>query len=318
MRVVGVTPDAYGGPEALRIFELPDPRVEPGTILIAVHAAGVNPSDVSVRNGGAHGRQGDAPPPFVPGMDVAGTVIEIGPDTDCDLSVGDRVMAIVMPRGSHGGYSDTIVVPADSVTAAPANASFAEAATLPMNGLTARLALDVLDLPPGAVVAVTGAAGTLGGYAIALAKADGLRVVADAAPSDEQLVRSLGADVVVERGDAVAQRIRAIYPDGVDGLIDTALLHTLAMPAVRSGGALAAVRPFVGEPSGGVSIRQVWISQYLHDRVRLDRLRQQAEDGVLTLRLAGVVQPEEAGEAHRQLEAGGTRGRFVIQFRNDL
>jgi NADPH2:quinone reductase len=315
MRVVGVTPDAYGGPEALRLFELPEPHAGPGTVRIAVHAAAVNPTDAVLRSGLGHERQRGAEPPYVPGMDVAGVVDEIGPDTDTGLAVGDRVMAIVMPRGNHGGYSDSVVASALSVARVPAGASLVEAATLPMNGLTARRALDLLALPEGGTLAITGAAGTLGGYVTQLAKDDGLSVVADAAERDEDLVRSFGADVVVRRGEGVAGRIRDVVPDGVDGVVDTALLGRLALPAVRDGGALAAVRPFSGDTERGIAVHQVWVREYRYAHQELDRLRRQTEEGVLTLRVAGVYPPERAGEAHIRMEKGGTRGRLVLRFR---
>src|SRR5437870_4958010 len=180
MRVVGVSGEGgYGGPEASRVFELPDRHAGAGEVRIAVHDAAVNPTDTFTRNGARHEMLKVHEPPYVPGMDVAGVIDEVGPDTETDLAVGDRVMAIVMPKGSHGGYSDSIVVATRSVARVPAGTTLVEAATLPMNGLTARLALDLLAVPPGGTVAVTGAAGTLGGYAVQLAKADGLRVIAD-------------------------------------------------------------------------------------------------------------------------------------------
>ena len=86
-------------------------------------------------------------------------------------------MAMVIPSGSHGAYRESIVLSADAVTRAPAGASHAEASTLPMNGLTARLSLDQLALQPGQTLAVTGAAGCYGGYMVQLGKADGLRVI---------------------------------------------------------------------------------------------------------------------------------------------
>jgi NADPH:quinone reductase-like Zn-dependent oxidoreductase len=92
-------------------------------------------------------------------------------------------VAIVIPDGQHGAYAQQVAVPARSAVRTPVGASDAEAATLPMNGLTARLALDLLSLRPGQTVAVTGAAGAVGGYAVQLAKAGGLRVIADASPA---------------------------------------------------------------------------------------------------------------------------------------
>jgi NADPH:quinone reductase-like Zn-dependent oxidoreductase len=317
VRAVGVTPDAYGGPEVLQVFELPEPHAGPGTVRIAVCAAAVNPTDTVIRSGRGHDRQQGFEPPFVPGMDIAGVIDEVGPETGGALGVGDRVMAMVVPRGSQGGYRDTIVVPASSVVRVPAGTTLVQAATLPMNGLTARLALDLLALTVGSTLAVTGAAGTLGGYVIQLAKDDGLRVVADAAPQDESLVRSFGADVVLRRGSGLAGRILEVVPEGVDGVVDAALLGELIMPAVRDGGALAAVRPFDGHPDRGIVVHQVWVREYRNDNQKLDRLRQQAEDGVLGLRVAGIYPAERAVEAHVQLEKGGIRGRLVLQFRDE-
>ena len=111
-----------------------------------------------------------------------------------------------------------------------------------MNGLTARMALDRMALQPGQVLAVTGAAGAFGGYVVQLAKADGLTVVADASEADEQLVRELGADLVVRRGDDVAARIREHFPDGVDGLADGSV-QGRRRPAGRAGRGSGGDRP---------------------------------------------------------------------------
>jgi NADPH2:quinone reductase len=183
-----------------------------------------------------------------------------------------------------------------------------------MNGLTARLALDLMGLQPGQVLAVTGAAGAFGGYVVQLGKADGLTVVADASEADEQLVRDLGADVVVRRGDDVAARIRAEFPDGVDGLADGAVQDALVLPAVRDGGAVATVRGYRGDGSGRVRVHPTLVRRVAEDRAALDRLRRQAEDGVLTLRVADVLPAEQAAEAHRRLARGGVRGRLVLTF----
>ena len=198
MRAVGVT--AFGGPEALHVVDVPPEPLGPGRVRVRVTAAAVSPTDTHLREGAYAGRDPVQEFPYVPGMDAAGVLAEIGPDTDTDLRVGDRVMAIVLPSGAHGAYREDLVLPAASVSRSPAGSTDAEASTLPMNGLTARLALDLMGLRPGQVLAVTGAAGAFGGYVVQLAKADGLTVVADASEADEQLVRDLGADVVVRRG----------------------------------------------------------------------------------------------------------------------
>ena len=313
MKAIGV--NQYGGPDALEVVELPDPTPSEGEVLVRVHAATVNPTDTYVRNGDRARHQAKQSPfPYVPGMDVAGVLEEIGPGVQTDLQVGDRVMAVVVPNGHHGAYSEKLALPVGSVAAAPAGTSHAEASTLPMNGLTARLALDLLALEPGQVLAVTGAAGALGGYVIQLAKSDGLTVIADASEADEELVFGLGADDVVRRGDDVADRFLDAFPDGVHGMLDGSVQNDALFPAIRDGGGFASVRGFRGEAPRGITNHQVWIVQYAEEQAKLDRLRQQVEDGEITLRVADVLPAAEAAEAHRRLEAGGVRGRLVLEF----
>jgi NADPH:quinone reductase-like Zn-dependent oxidoreductase len=314
MRAVGVT--EFGPPEVLRLVELPDPEPGPGEVRIRVHAVAVNPTDTVLRSGGRAERLKDVPPPHVPGMDAAGVLDAIGAGTATELRIGERVIAIVVPLGTRGAYADRVVVPSESVVRAPATASDAEAATLLMNGLTARLALDELALQPGQTLAVTGAAGAVGGYAIQLGRAEGLHVVADAATDDERIVRALGAHVVVPRGDDFAARVRTEVPDGVDGLVDAALLSQLAVGAVRDGGGMATVRGYEGTGAGerGITFYPVYVRNGAREHEKLDRLRAQAEAGVLTLRVARTMPAQQAAEAHRLLEAGGVRGRLVLEF----
>ncbi|MGF1596952.1 MAG: NADP-dependent oxidoreductase [Acidimicrobiales bacterium] len=316
MRAVGVM--NYGGPEALEIVEVPEEHAGPGQVRLRVHAAAVNPTDTYVRNGARAEMQRDLPPPYVPGMDAAGIVDEVGDGVTTGLAVGDRAMAIVVPHGAHGAYRQSLVLPAESVTLAPAGTTHAEASTLPMNGLTARLSLDLLGLTPGQTLAVTGAAGAYGGYVVQLAKADGLTVIADASEADTELVRSLGADFVVARGDDVAERIRQLAPNGVDGLADGAVQNELVIPAVADGGAFTSIRGFRPDAdpalTRGIAFTVTMVRDYQLDWARLDHLRQQAEGGQLTLRVADVYPATEAAAAHARLEAGGTRGRCVIDL----
>jgi NADPH:quinone reductase-like Zn-dependent oxidoreductase len=312
MRAVGVY--THGDPEVLEVVDLPEVHAGPGEVRIRVLAATVNPTDLFVRNGLRAEMQKADPPPYVPGMEVAGVVDEIGSGVPDRLKLGDAVVGIVIPKGSHGAYREQIVLDARSVVRAPAGSTHAEAATLPMNGLTARQSLDHLALAPGQVLAVTGAAGAYGGYVIQLAKAEGLTVIADSSEKDEALVKSLGADIVVRRGDDVATRFRAHFPDGVDGLADGAVLNEKVIPAVRDGGAFTSVRGFLGEPQRDIRFSATLVRGYAQEWERLERLRDQVESGVLTLRVAEIYPPERAAEAHRRLEAGGTRGRLVIGF----
>ena len=103
-------------------------------------------------------------------------------------------------------------------------------------------------------------------------------------------------------------------PEGVDALADGAVMNELVVPAVRDGGAIATVRGFTAEAERGVTYKPVWVRDYFREQGKLDRLRQQVEDGQITLRVARTFSPERAHEAHATLEAGGTRGRCVIEF----
>jgi NADPH:quinone reductase len=313
VRAVGVT--EFGGPEALHLVDVPEEHAGPGQVRLRVTAAAVNPTDTYLVLGAYVDRDPVKQPPFVPGMDVAGVLDELGEGVDRpDLEPGGRVMGVVVPTGAHGGYRESIVLPADSVVPSPRTATDVEAATLPMNGLTARFSLDLMGLRPGQVLAVTGAAGAYGGYVVQLAKADGLTVVADASEADERLVRDLGADVVVRRGDDVAARIREHHPEGVDGLADGAVQDALVLPAVRDGGAVATVRGYRGDGQRGLRMFPTLVRRVARDRAALDRLRQQAEDGVVTLRVARTFPAAEAAQAHRLLARGGVRGRLVLTF----
>ncbi len=313
MKAVGVI--EYGGPEALRVVELPNPKVGACQVRIRVHAAAVSPTDTFVRNGArAEAQKAAGPPPYVPGMDAAGVLEEIGEGAETNLRVGDHVMAIVVPDGAHGAYAEQLVVPAGSVARVPSGATDVQACTLPMNGLTAQLALDVLDLQPGSTLAVTGAAGAFGGYVVQLAKAQGLFVVADASEADENLVQRLGADMVLPRGDDFPARVRERMPDGVDAAADGALLDGPLARAVHDGGTVITVRGYDEPGERGVVFRPIRVREYARASYKLDRLRQLAEQGKLSLRVAGTVPKEQAAEAHRRLEAGGLRGRMVIEF----
>lgn len=311
MKVIGVT--EFGGPDALAIHEVPEPHAGPGQVRIKVRAVAVSPTDTLVRSGGNQQVVRAKQPPYVPGMDAAGIIDEVGDGAGFEL--GDEVMAIALPAGEHGGaYASYLVADADSVATTPAGAELETASTIPMNGLTALQALRRLDLQPGQVLAVTGAAGTLGGYMVQLAKHAGLTVVADFAEKDRRIVEALGPDHMVPRGDSVARHIRRIYPDGVDGMLDGAVQNELGLSAVKDGGGFATVRYWEGHSERGITIHRVSVGEDYHADGKLERLRELVEDGVLTPNVADILPAERAEEAHTKLEGGGIRGRLVLTF----
>ncbi|MFF1819576.1 zinc-binding alcohol dehydrogenase family protein [Kribbella sp. NPDC058245] len=303
VQAIGVT--EAGDADALTVLDLAPEPLGDGEVRIRVTHATVNPVDGMLRS-----REGDGV--RVPGMEVAGVVQELG--GDLPFAVGDAVMAIVVPDGEHGGYRAEVVVPALSVVKLPAGLSPAQAATLPMNGLTAQIALDTLALPAGATVAVTGSAGTVGGYFIQVAKHAGLTVIADAAPADEAFVRACGADEIVARGNDFAAAVRQQHPAGVDGLVDTARQEAAVLDAVKDGGTVITVSGYAGDGTDRVEVTPIFVFQAAQNADALQRVATLAASGVLTTRVAGELPAIKASEAHRALEQRGLRGRYVLQF----
>jgi len=311
MRAVGCT--EFGDPSVLGIVAAPKPSPGPGQVLVRVAAATVNPTDLGFRQGGRALPPG-VEPPYIPGMDLAGVIDAVGPSVR-SWQPGDRVMAAVSPWEPGGGaQAEYRVVDADQLAKVPEGWPLTEAATLPMNGLTVRAALDMLALPPGSTLAVTGSAGIVGQYAIQLGTHLGLEVTGDAAPADAALIESFGARHVVPRGDVMAAAVRDLYPGGVDAVIDAALLGPSILPAVRDGGQLLAVRPFQGETERGITIHLVLVGRHLHEGHRIAELADLVTKGALTFRVADVLPASSAADAHRRLEAGGVRGRLVLTF----
>ena len=302
-----------GGPEVLEVIELPEPHAGRGEVRVRVRAAAVNPTDMLLRSGWRRGRWG-ADPPYVPGMDVAGVLDEIGDGVarSHGWKVGDEVVALVVPSGSSGGYSECVVVPAASVTRKPANTTFPEAASFLMNSVTARLTLDLLALAPGETLGVTGGAGAFGGYVIQLAARDGLRVVADSADADEDLIRSFGASDIVRRGAGISDRFLAVAPNGLDAIADGALLHDELCPAIRDGGQIAVLRLWDGEVGRGIKVHPLSIRAYATNTKVITDMAKQVERGLLAIRIADTYPLAEAADAHRRLERGGLRGRLVL------
>ncbi|MFC9296469.1 NADP-dependent oxidoreductase [Streptomyces sp. NPDC057011] len=288
----------FGGPELVEVAEVPVPRAGAGQVRIRVRAAGVNPVDGAVRAGvfgGAGQRLGL-------GWDVAGEIDEIGADVT-GWSRGDRVVGLhygtVKPLGTHAEYA---VLDASAVAAAPAGVDTVAAAALPLSGLTAARALDLLGLAPGASVLITGAAGVVGGLAVELAARAGLVVTALAGAEDEELVRSLGAAAFVPRGEAPAEP--------VDGVLDAAVLGEDALAFVRDGGVYVGLIPHHA-PAAERGIR-VEEQEVAADGELLGRLVALVDEGALTLRVSETFALADAGKAHERLAAAGVRGRIVL------
>lgn len=296
----------FGSVDVLEVAEVPVAEPGPGQVRIAVRAAAVNPVDLGIRAGWFT---------FLPerpwhglGWDVAGTVDALGAGVT-EFAVGDAVLGL-----SHyfqtfvGTHAEYAVLNADAIASVPAGVDMIGAATLPLNGLAAAQALNQFGLSAGATLAITGAAGAVGGYAAQLAVQAGLTVYGIAGERDAEFVRGVGA-TFVPRADDPAAAVRARVPGGVDGLLDAARLGPAALRAVRDHGVFVNLTPEVlaterGIRSAGTDVRA--------DGRQLADLATLAGTGALTIRVAEVLPLTDAAKAHEMLAAGGVRGRVVL------
>lgn len=303
-----VVAERAGGPEVLSVTEVPRPRPGPGQVLIRVAAIGVNPADYKVRGSAeiARNLEGKDPFPWIPGWDVAGTVERAGPGV-VRFAPGDRVCGCIEFPRSGKAYAEYAVGHVSHLARVPESVSFAEAAGLPLAGLTAwQAVVDALRPEAGQRVLVTAAAGGVGHLAVQIAGSRGAHVVAAGSPANLDFLAELGAAEVVDR---TAGRIDgAIEP--VDGAVLCALGETReqALAAVRPGGRLSTI---VGLPDTGredVTAVPVYIAP---DGYEMEQLVSLVGSGDVKVRVE-TLPLERAREAHERLETEATRGKIVL------
>lgn len=306
MRAVVVR--TYGGPEALLTVEVPAPEPGPGQVRITVEAAAVNPVDLFIRGGGLLMHGAPAREQTGMGCDVAGVVDALGEDVT-GVKIGDRVLAASTWGGFNrdlGPYADQAVIAVDELAPVPAEWPAEQAAGLPLPGLTAWQCLDLLGLPEGSTLLVTGAAGGVGAMLVQLATLRGLTVVALARTGDEAYVRELGAQYFVDD----IELVRELLPEGVDAAVDPARLVQPAHDAVRDGGKFIAVVVNGGPEDGrGIASQVMWAHSA---REQLDALVELVEAGKVRVPVAATYPLTEAAAAHTRMAEGGLRGRLVL------
>ena len=305
MRAVAVS--SFGGPGVLSVIEVPVPEPGDGQVRVRVQAAPVHPADLAARSGAFAALP--ERPYYVLGWDVAGTVDALGAGVRA-FAPGDAVIGLSDWLVTQAGtQAEFVVLDASALAPAPSGGSPVEAATLPANAQTAVQALDALGLGEGESLAVTGAAGAVGGYAAELARRRGIRVVGIGAKRDEEFIAGLGATFVA-RSDDPAGALRAVAPGGVDGLLDAAVVGVPALGAVRDGGVfVSVVPPAAPAAERGIRVSSIGVrscGSQLRELVAL------VEGGLLTLRVAQTLPLEEVARAHTMLAEGGVRGRLVL------
>jgi len=306
---------AFGGPEVLEPADLPKPVPGPGQLLVRILATSVNPVDYKIRKAGSWA---GVKPPAVIGYDAAGVVEAVGPGVS-DFAPGAKVFYTPRIFGRAGTYAEYQVVEADIVVAKPAGLTFLEAASLPLAGGTAWDAIVRLAaVRPGETALVHAGAGGVGSLAVQLARAAGARVIATASARNADLVRSLGADVVVDyRAEEPAEAaLRATGGRGVEVAFDTVGGDTLArtIPAMRPYGRMVTCVSSTADLSAALSRNLTLHFEFLERaRHKMEALAALAERGQLRPVVDTVMPLERVADAHRKIEGGGMRGKIVLR-----
>lgn len=317
--------EQFGGPEVLRLVDLPRPEPGPDQVLVRMAFASVNPADWKSRTGWLKPLPWFAYSfPLVMGFDGSGVIEQLGPGV-IGFTPGDRVFVRSQHgNGKWGTYAEYAVAGADSVAIVPDGLNLAEAATVPTAALSAWAGIyDFGELKSGQSILINGAAGSVGSFAVQFARATGARVAATCSAKNMDYVRGLGAEHVIDYAGDIAAGLRPWAPEGVDLVYDAVGNGTLlnGPEMARPGGRYVYISTMVpgevlpdAEAAKARNVAIVFSTMKREDVAT--RLRQIAD-----LMLAGKVRPPaldilplaQAAEAHRRLEAGRMRGKLLLK-----
>jgi NADPH:quinone reductase-like Zn-dependent oxidoreductase len=302
----------YGPPEVLAVEEVAKPEPIPTEVQVRVHAAGVNPVDFKTRAGkGVAGLLGE--PPVCLGWDVAGVVSEV-PSGVTRFKVGEEVFGMPWFPRQAGAYAEYVTAPSRHFAAKPHALSVAEAAALPLAGLTAwQIVVDTIQLEAGADLLVHGAGGGVGHLAVQIAKARGANVIGTARIEQADWLRELGVDLTI---DYRGERFEDLVAD-LDAVIDcTGANGERSLPVLRPGGMLVSVPSGVSPELLDLAARgERRATGFLvePDPVGLAGLSHLVETGQLQVKVDHVFDLEQAADAHRLAEAGHSGGKIVLR-----
>ncbi len=308
-----IAEDDFDGMISLQ--DLPVPEIGANEVLIRVRAAGVNPFDWKVADGALRGEM-EHRFPLILGFDAAGVVERVGDEVG-DLAAGDEVYGYLSkPVVGEGTYAEYVSAPASTVARKPESVGFAEAAALPMPGLTAMDLVDAVELKEGETALIVGATGGVGSYAIQLAARRGARVIATARRENEAFARELGAAETIDhtRG-GLLEAVRATHPGGIEAIIDVVSdRETRGRIAglVKDGGRLASsvyAADVERLAERGIEATNIGMQA---DALRLKELSRMVDAGELSVRLERTFPLEEAPEALEESRTGHVRGKIVL------
>jgi NADPH:quinone reductase-like Zn-dependent oxidoreductase len=300
--------DSYGGIDVLEVREVPRPVPGAGEVLVAVKAAGINPSEAVIRSGALH-HMFPAAFPSGQGSDFAGVVAELGPGVS-GVAVGDEVIGFSMRRSSHAEY---VTVPANQLTPRPSKVPWEVAGSLFVAGVTAYAAVRAVHLVAGDTVVIAGAAGGVGSIAVQLARRAGATVLGIAGPSNDAWLAGHGV-IPVNYGDDLPARLHAAAQSGrIDALLDffgggyvAMAVEQLKLPPDRVDtiADFDAVKRFGVQSKGGADAATAAVVAELADLVAR---------GELEVPIAAVFPLDDVRNAFRQVELRHTRGKVVLR-----
>ncbi len=296
----------YGGPEVLEYGELPDPAPAAGEVLVDIHAASINAADWKMRSG-AYGL--NIPLPHVPGRDFSGVIAKGGKD----FKPGDLVFGVCeVPR--EGAYAEKIAIRELIVARKPEKLSHVQTAAIALIGLTAVISVEeTLKLRRGETILVQGGAGGVAGFAIALARHIGARVITTASTANHDYVRKLGADEVI---DYRSQDFSKVVKN-VDAVFDTVggEVTQRSFAVLKPGGRLASIAGGGTPPPSPRSDVQSLRPKVDRDRPHLDRVAELVTKGIVPLPEITEYPLGKAADAHRVSEGRHLRGKLVLRVR---
>lgn len=307
--------DAYGSPQNARLAEVNTPKVKDGYLLVRMRAAAANPFDDKIITGMVKDWM-HIEFPYVPGMDGAGEVVDVGSGVQ-GWRKGDAVLA-QFPRGAFAQYA-LISVKDKKLAKKPEALDFDRAAAIPEAGLTAKTMIRAAGLKAGQTVLVIGATGGLGLFATQLAKAEGARVIATGKAEDEQYLRELGADDVIDyaKGDTITQTVQR-YPQGVDVVFDVINVGDAVLrdaEVLRESGTLISSLSGPEQDAFEKTVNVRYIQQTAQDGDLEDLARRTAE-GKLHVEIGRTYDLANAPQALADLidPSKHTRGKLVIHI----
>jgi NADPH:quinone reductase-like Zn-dependent oxidoreductase len=299
----------YGDANVLRYEDAVQPSPGPGEVLIRVAATSFNPVDAGIR-GGYLREAFQVSLPHVPGIDVAGTVVAVGPDVS-KRAPGDRVAGF-LPMDADGAAAEYVVAPAAALTGVPEGVPLTDAAAVPEVGLTAWQALsEYAELRPGQRLLVNGAGGAVGAYAIQLAKRAGAHVIATASPRSFARVQRLGADEII---DHTATEITDVVAEPVDVVLNLARIDRERLTALgqllRDGGVLVNTVPTITpDEVPGTRALTLFVRS---DAIQLGQLLALIDSGELHVEIAERLPLSELPAVHARSDAGELSGKVVL------